>query len=165
MTIIKNITLIAIFSAILFVQEQILSFLPNIQFTVLLIVLYSKVFGCGKTLIILLIHVILDNLIMSSFNIMYVPFMYIGWSIIPIIIHFLFKKSENPIILALVGFICSFIYCWIFIIPNVFIFSYDPLAYFLNDIVWEIILAVFSFLTILWLYKPCSKLLYKLQNK
>ena len=37
MTIIKNITLIAIFSVILFVQEQILSFLPNIQFTVFLI--------------------------------------------------------------------------------------------------------------------------------
>ena len=41
---VKDITIIAAFAAILFIQEQALSFLPNIQLTVFLLVLYSKVF-------------------------------------------------------------------------------------------------------------------------
>ena len=68
-----------------------LTFLPNIQVTVILIVLYSKILGTKKTLIIILIHVILDNLIMSSFNIMYVPFMYIGLTKCGLILSFVFK--------------------------------------------------------------------------
>ena len=74
---IKDITIIAIFAAILFVQEQLLTFLPNVQLTVFLIVLYSKVFGLSKTLIIILIHTILDNILMSSFSLYYFPFMLI----------------------------------------------------------------------------------------
>ena len=84
---IKDITIIAFFSAILFVQEQLLTFLPNVQLTVFLIVLYSKVFGLSKTLIIILIHTILDNIIMSSFSLYYFPFMLIGWSLMPININ------------------------------------------------------------------------------
>lgn len=165
MTIIKNITIIAFFSAILFLQELMFTAIPNVQLTVFLIVLYSKVFGFRKTIIIILIHVILDNLIMNSFNVLFTPFMFIGWIIIPIIICSFFRKNDSPFLLAIIGFICSFIYCWIFIIPNVIFMSIDPFAYLLNDIVWEVILAVVSFLTILWLYKPCSKLLVNLMNK
>ena len=65
---IKDITIIAFFSAILFVQEQLFSFLPNVQLTVFLIVLYSKVFGFTKTAIIILIHTLLDNIVMGSMN-------------------------------------------------------------------------------------------------
>ena len=35
---IKDITIIALFACILFVQEQILSFIPNVQITMLLII-------------------------------------------------------------------------------------------------------------------------------
>ena len=94
---IKDITLIAFFAAILFVQEQLLTFLPNIQLTVFLIILYCKVFGLTKTLIIVLIHTILDNIIMSSFSLYYFPFMLIGWCIIPVLVCALFKKIDNTI--------------------------------------------------------------------
>ena len=50
----KDLTIIAVFSAILFVQELALSFIPNVQLTVFLLVLYSKVFGLKKTFIIIL---------------------------------------------------------------------------------------------------------------
>ena len=71
----KDIALIAIFSVILFVQEQLFSFIPNVQLTVFLLVLYSKVLGFKKTALIILIHTILDNLINGSLNLMYFPFM------------------------------------------------------------------------------------------
>ena len=58
---VKRLVRIAIFAAIMFVQEFALSFIPNVQLTVFLLVLYSKVFGLKKTCIIILIHTILDN--------------------------------------------------------------------------------------------------------
>ena len=79
---IKDMVIIAVCTAILFVQEELLSFLPNIQFTVFLIVLYSKKLGFFKTSFIVIIHTILDNLFMGSFNIIYFPFMLLGWLLI-----------------------------------------------------------------------------------
>lgn len=157
----KDITIVAIFAAILFVQEQVFSFLPNIQLTVFFLVLYSKVFGFKKTIIIVIIHTLLDNLVMGSMNFLYFPFMLIGWLVIPCTVCSLLKNNDNNIVLALFGILFSFIYSWLFIIPNVIINEVSVIAYLSADIVWEIVLAMSSFLTILWLYKPCSKIIQK----
>ena len=155
----KDIALIAIFSVILFVQEQLLSFIPNVQLTVFLLVLYSKVLGFKKTALIILIHTILDNLINGSLNLMYFPFMLLGWMIIPIVITTLFRKTENSLVLGVAGIIFSFIYCWLFMIPNLIVYRKNILSYIAVDIFWEIVLAISSFLTILWLYNLTSKFL------
>ena len=39
----------ALLTVILFTQEQLMNFLPNINFTILLMVLYAKTFGFVKT--------------------------------------------------------------------------------------------------------------------
>ena len=160
---IKDLTIIAVFSSILFAQEQLLTFLPNVQLTVFLLVLYSKVFGFTRTTTIIIIHVLLDNLLMGSFNAIYVPFMLIGWWIIPLVTCILLKKVDNSFILAGAGIIFAFIYSWCFIIPNVLFLNVNWITYLYSDILWEIILALSSFITILWLYKPCVKLLNKLK--
>ena len=95
-------------------------------------------------------------------NLYYFPFMLIGWELIPIIVCTIFKNTENTYVLAIVGFVCSFIYSWLFIIPNVLLTKVDIMIYFINDLTFEFLLAISSFLSILWLYKPCSKLLLKL---
>ena len=100
---------------------------------------------------------------MSSFNIMYTPWMLIGWLIIPITLCTIFKKVNSNIILAFLGVFYSFIYCWLYIIPNVMILEIDPLAYFVSDIPFELILAGSSFLSILLLYDPLSNVFDKLK--
>ena len=159
---VKDITIIAVFAAILFIQEQALSFLPNIQLTVFLLVLYSKVFKLWKVLVMIFIHVLLDNLFMGSFNIYYFPFMFLGWVVIPIIINTLFKNNENPIILAFIGLGCSFVYCWMLAIPQVLFTETNMFAYLTADISFEVLLAISSFITILWLFNPCYKILKKI---
>lgn len=155
---VKDICIIAVSTAIIFVLEQLLSFLPNIQLTVFLIVLFSKKLKFLKTIIIVIIHTILDNLVMGSFNIIFFPFMLIGWSIIPIMLSTLFKKINSSLGLSLLGILFSFIYCFIMIIPNIIILKIEFLPYFIADIPFELLLALSSFLSILWLYKPCCKL-------
>jgi hypothetical protein len=161
---VKDIAIMAVLTSILFVQEQLLSSLPGIQLTVFLLVLYSKKFGLVKSSIIIVIHVILDNLFMNSFSLMYTPTMLIGWLIIPLTLCTIFKKVESPIWLALLGVMYSFIYSWLYIIPNYFIMHIDPIAYIISDIIFEVVLAGISFITILCLYNPMSKVINIITN-
>ena len=161
----KEIVLIGIFSALLFIQEQLLVSLPNIQLTVFLIILYSKSFGYKKTSLIILIYVLLDNFFIGTFNFIYFPFMLIGWSLIPIGLHTIFKKVENSTHLACLSILFSLLYSWIYIIPNSIYYNLNPFVYFISDIPFEIILCISSFITTLWLYEPCIKVLRQLIKK
>ncbi|MGI6787035.1 MAG: hypothetical protein ACOX5X_00490 [Acholeplasmataceae bacterium] len=105
------------------------------------------------------VHVILDNILMGSFNLTVVPFMYIGYLIIPLTIKTIFKKVESPLWLALLSVIYSLLYSWIFIIPAVFILQIPFWTYLIQDIPFEIILAASSFLSVLWLYRPLKNIL------
>ena len=158
---VKDVALLAMFTAILFIQEEALTFLPNIQLTVFLLVLYSKRLGFIRTSIIIFIHVILDNLVMGSFSIIWTPAMYVGWMLIPIVLCTIGKKIENFVVLAIMGAILSFTYCWCFIVPNYFVVHIKPLAYLASDITFEFILATSSFISILFLYVPCKDLFIK----
>lgn len=162
---VRDITVLAILTCILFILEEVLSFLPNIQVTFLLIVLYSKVLGSKKTSIIVIIHVILDNLFMGTFNILYVVFQAAGLLIVPITLNTLFKKVNGSLGLAILGIFYSIIYSVLFMIPACIIGSMELLPYYIADIPFEILLALSSFLTILWLYEPLKKVLNKLINK
>lgn len=156
---IRDITLIALLAVILFVQEEALTFIPGLQFTVFLLVFYSKKLGLWRTSIIVLIHVFLDNLVMGSFSLIYTPFMFVGWIIIPLTMCTLFKRVENSIILGLLGALYSFIYCWLFFIPDCAIYGIGLIPKFLSDVLFEVLMAVMSFLSLLLLYKPLSKIL------
>lgn len=154
---VKELALMAFLTALLFVQEQLLSFLPNIQFTIFLLILYSKKLGFVKTSIIVIVHTILDNLVMGSFNAIYFPFMLTGWLFIPIGIKLFARKTNSALILAIYSIIFAFLYSFVFLIPNVIILNIDIWAYLIADIPFEIILALSSFITTLWLYQPCAK--------
>lgn len=157
--VVRDIALIAILAGIMFVLEEIMTFLPNIQLTVLLIVLFSKKLGLKRTSLIVLIHVILDNLFMGSFNFIYTPFMLAGWLIIPLSLNTIFKKVDNKLILALLGILFAFIYCWLYIIPSSLYFNINIKAYFISDILFELLLAASSFISIYLLYNPLSKVI------
>lgn len=156
---VKRLVLLAILTTILFVQEQALTFIPNVQLTFLLLILYATSLTFIENILIIVIHVLLDNLVMGSFNFVYIPFMLIGYLIIPLLMHTVFKKVRSPISLAFLGILFSLIYSWAFIIPQVFILQVPFLTYIVADIPFEIILATSSFLTILWLYKPLKEVL------
>lgn len=158
---IKDLIILALLATILYVQEEVLTFLPNIQLTIFLIVLYSKKLGFKKTSFIIIIHVFLDNLAMGSLNFVYTPFMFAGWELIPLLLSTVFKDVDDSLHLALLGILFALIYCWIFIIPGVLISRINILAYIASDMIFEIILATSSFVSILWLYDPCSKVFDK----
>ena len=154
----KKILICVMYSVILFLQEQLLSFIPNFQLSFLLIMLVGSVLGFKWGNLVLLIYLMLDNLSYGSFM-PYVFFpMLIGWEF-TLIMGFIFRNF-NKYTVSIIGILCSFIYSWSFIPFSYFFFHIDVVAYFLADIVFEIILATSTFLSIILLYNPLKKILY-----
>ena len=154
----KDLVFISIFTAIIFVLEQVLSFVPFFQLTIFLLLICSKKLGLIKTLIVIIVHVLLDNLI-GGFNIFYVIFMILGYSIIPLVINLIFKKENNIILLSLIGAVSSLIYCWILIIPGCIVFNMTFQEYIIGDFVFELSMVLSSFVSTLVLYKPLEKII------
>ena len=157
---VKRLVRIAIFAAILFVQEFALSFIPNVQFTQCLIAIYYYAFGLVDSLIIVTIHVILDNLAMGSFNLIYTPAMFIGWISLPLLLH-LFKRNQNKFFSATLVGLHGIIYSFMFVLVNCYILEVPFLTYFIPDIPFEVILVVNGFITTLLLKDKLVDLLKK----
>lgn len=160
-----DIVLTGILTAILFVQEEALTFIPNVQLTVFLIVLYAKTVGYFRTSIIVFIHVLLDNLVMGSMNVItFVP-MLIGWEIIPLVICTIGRKIEKPVYLALLSIPFVLIYDFIFALFNYWILDIDLITWYTGGIIFDIVLIMSSFLSILWLYNPLKRVIDSFDNK
>ena len=151
-------------AAILFTQQVALSFLPNIQFTTLLVVLYAKVLGFKRTSFIVVVHVLAISFLSpaGSINPIHIPAMLIGWLLIPILLSTVLKKLNGAFGLSLFGLVFGFVYGWIFIPFSVFLLDAPFMEYFLMDLPFEIVMAISNFITILWLYDVLKKVLIEL---
>jgi len=156
----KKMLMISLSIAILFTQEQLLMFLPNIQLTVLLIILFTSVYTFKESIIMITAYVLLDSLFMGGFNVFYMVPMLLAWYLIPLSYHTLLRKTKSELKLALFALIFGFIYGWMFIPFNMIqtgIPNFVP--YLIADIPFELIMATTGFLTVLWIYQPLYKVL------
>lgn len=154
----KRIIMIAILTTMMLVLEQALVIIPNVQLTTLLIVLFSMHFSFKESISMIMVYVILDSLWMGAFNLYYMLPMMMGWSFIPIMIHYVFKKPINVYYLSFFGMVMGFVYGWTFMPFNMALTGIDFKAYILADLPFQIIMAVSNYLTILWLYQPLNQL-------
>lgn len=159
---IKDLAILAFMTVILFVQEEILSVLPNIQLTFLLLAVYVKVFGFKKTSLIVLAHVLLDNMIMGSLTpIVMIPMLF-GYMIYIGLVYLVRNKSIW--LISLIGILGSLIYCYLFLVVNQVFLDIDIFAYWISDIPFEILLALSTVTSIIYLFKPLSNKLNELWN-
>ena len=155
---VKDIALLGILNAILYLVDQVLSFVPFLQLSMLLIILFSKKLGFFKTSIIIVIFVTLDYLF-AGFDLLFFAFSVIGWLFVPLFINTLFKNTNNIWMISLQGILFSFLYSWIHIIPSCIIIESSIIDYLSMDVFFEISLAISSFVSILLLYKPLEKVI------
>ncbi len=152
--------MIALSIAILFTQEQLLVFLPNVQLTVLLIILFVSVFSFKESIIMITSYVLLDSLYMGGFNVFYMVPMMLAWYLIPVSYHTILRKTKSEHKLALFAMVFGFVYGWMFIPFNMLqlgIPNFWP--YLIADLPFELIMATTGFITVLWMYKPLYKVL------
>lgn len=156
----KEVVLLSFMTTVLFIQQIALSAIPNIQFSFLLVVVYTKAFGTRNTMMITLLHVFANVLIYGGYMYVIAPFMVLGyWSVIAIVQVTPRSKKNYNIRLAVAGFIGSLTYSWILAIPSIFILGLNWKLYLAADLVWELVLGLSSFITILFLFEPLEKVL------
>ena len=157
----KEMIILSMCAAVLFVQQLALSFIPNIQLSVLLVVLYTRVFGFRKTSAIVIIHVLVSNILSPFGPVMpvYIPAMVIAWMLVPILLTTVFRHVRSALGLAIFGLFYGFVYGWVYIPFAVFLTGAPFAAYTLMDIPFEILMAISNFTTILWLYDPLHRML------
>jgi len=161
----KKMMMISLSIAIVFTQEQLLVFLPNIQLTVLLIVVFVSVFSFMESIILITGYVLLDSLYMGGLNPFYLVPMLIAWYLIPISYHTIMRKTTNEVKLSLFAFVFGFVYGWVFIPFRMIQTGITELwPYFVLDLPFEIIMATTGLLTVLWIYKPLYNRLVEIVN-
>lgn len=152
----RKMTLMAALTSILLVQEQVLTFIPNVQFSTLLIILFVSHFTYKESLVMLFVYVVLDSLWMGALNPFIMIPMYLGWALIPTFYHTLLRKTNNPTILAWFGLMMGSLYGLVFLPFAVIQTGVSAQVYLLADLPFQLIMGVSNFVTIYWLYEPLN---------
>ena len=149
-----DIVVISMLTAIVFTLEQALTPIPNIQVTVLLFILYTKLLWFKKTMIIVILHTLADNVYMGGLNpFVFIP-MLIAWSLIPLLLTTLFKKFDGVTFLTIFAFFFGFIYGWIFIPFTMAVWDIDFIPYLIADLPFEALMGISGALSVGFLYMP-----------
>ena len=170
---IQAICRIAMFAALIEAQELAFLALPNIQLTQLLIVVFTAAFGLPEALAMVTCYWFIDNTIMGSFSVTYSPAMLVGWFLLVVITHFVYRgiavKIENGflsgLVLAAFTAIHAFLYCWCFMAVSCIMYHMPLWGYFMSDVVFECILAANGFVSVLVLSTLLIKVLKKLKKQ
>lgn len=159
----RQLLTIAFAITITFVQEQVLLFLPNVQFTVLLVILFVSIFSFRESIVYIIGYVLLDSMYMGGFNLFYMVPMTLAWLIVPVMYHTLLRKTTNEYVLGGFAFSFGFLYGWMFIPFNMLQTGiYNIMPYLIADIPFELIMASTGFVTVVWLYKPLMETMNKI---
>lgn len=158
---VKELVLIALLSALLFVSQVALAVLPNIEVVSLLVILYTLFFK-KKTLYIIYIFALLEGLT-YGFGIWWFMYLYV-WTILWGITMF-FKEEKSPLIWAFIsgffglffGTLCSVPY---FITGGVSM----GLSWIASGLIMDVIHGVGNFLVALLLFRPLHTAFQKIYH-
>lgn len=157
---VPELCILAFMTVLLFVQEELFTFIPNFQFTFLLLAVYVSVFGYKKTSLIIFAHVLLDNMFMGSLTpIVMIP-MWMGYMIYTGVIYLL--RNKKLWIMVIGGAVSSLLYCMLFLVTNAIFLDINLYFYWISDIPFEVMLVSCTAFTLIYLYKPLSKKLGEL---
>jgi energy-coupling factor transport system substrate-specific component len=153
---VRRMIIIATMITITVALEQFMAVLPNIQLTIVLLMVFISVLNLPESLILVLVYTILDNII-GGISIYFVPMLF-AWSIYAVVVYFLKSNHQRLIIF---GAIFPIFFSIVLGVPYIIINGLDPLGYFIADIPFTVIFIVNNLLTVAWLYPILQKTLVK----
>jgi hypothetical protein len=145
---------------ILIIQEYALIGIPNVQLTVLLLMVYAAVLPWRILLPLTVAYVFLDNFLMGSLSLIYFPAMVVAWMTLVVITKWLSRKPLWVLVIFATFF--GFLYGWFFMIPQLILFPIDPWAYLASDLVFEVVMAITDLITVSLLFPILRPVLERL---
>lgn len=160
-------TLFAMFSAMMFISKIIMEFLPNVHLLGMFVVLLTVVYR-HKALIPIYIYVLLNG-IYAGFNLWWVPYLYI-WAVLWAVVMLLPKKLKPVTQMIVYPVVCGahgFLFGAMYAPAQALMFSFDfeqTIAWIIAGLPFDIVHGVGNLVLGMLIY-PLSKLLFKLNNR
>ena len=156
----RDLVVTAMLLSVLLAQEYLLMGIPNVQLTVVLLLVYAAVLPWSLLLPLVGAYVFLDNFLMGSLNVIYFVPMLVAWVLLAVIAKWLRSKPLWAQVAWATFF--GFLYGWFFAIPQVIVFRVDFWLYLAADLEFEVLMAASNLVSVSLLYLPLSRLLKSL---
>lgn len=168
-TFIRDISQVGLMVALLEVTKLAISFLPNIEVTSFLIIMFTLYFG-KKIFFALPVFIIIEGVI-YGFGIWWIMYLYI-WPLLAVMTLLLHKKASHFSMCVLsslfglfFGALCSLPYFFLGVMENGFMHGIKlALSFWVAGIVFDVVHCIGNTLVMLVLYKPVGKVFGILQK-
>ncbi len=131
--------------------------IPNVQLTVVLLVVYAAVLPWHLLIPLVGAYVFLDNFWMGSLNIIYFLPMAFAWFLLVFLSKLL--RSKPLWVHITWATLFGFLYGWIFAIPQVLVFRMNFWLYLASDFEFEVVMAITNLISVSLLDLPLQRLL------
>lgn len=166
---IKDITLIAMFVAIIEVCKVTLSFLPNIELTTFLLIMFTKYFG-KKIVYVVPIFIIIEGAIYGM-NLWWIMYLFV-WPLL-VLISYLFRECKSIWFWSIFSGMFGLFFGALCTIPYIIVTAFSTglstgiqlgIAWWIAGIPWDVIHCVGNFVLMLILYVPITLVLSKVKK-
>ena len=155
----RDLVVVAMMSAVLFVAQVALAFIPNIELVTLLIIIYTLVIG-GKTIFAIYVFALLQGLF-YGFGIWWIMYLYV-WTILYFVVS-IFKRQDEVLVWSLIGGFFGLLFGTFCSLPYFFIGGIGAgVAWWVAGLPYDILHGVGNFVVILCLFKPIYNVIKKL---
>lgn len=153
---VKEMTVMALLGAVMYVGKFALAFLPNIEVVSILVVVYTLTFG-RRALLPIYVFVLLEG-ITYGFGIWWTMYLYI-WTILYLVAR-LMRRNDSPLIWAVVNGAYGLSFGALCAIPYLITGGIGmAFGWWTQGIPWDITHCIGNFVTALVLYKPLMAVL------
>lgn len=160
---VQTIARIALLSALLYVSQVTLAFLPNVELVSFLIIVYTLVFGRETFLTILVFN--LFELVQWGFGTWWVSYLYV-WPLLCLLVLFLKRLvKEEFLIWSMVAGVFGLMFGSLFTLVYIPVDPHYALTYWISGLPWDVTHCVGNFVIMLVLGKPLYRLLSMLRKR
>ena len=155
----RDICILALMGALMFVSKMALAALPNIHLNAVLIILGVVFFG-AKALYSIIVYIMLEGLIFG-FGLWWLSYLYV-WPIF-CLAALLMRKNDSALVWAVVAAVFGLSFGALCSIPYFFIGGWEmAFSYWISGIPFDLSHCAGNFILTLILYKPLSQIMAKL---
>lgn len=160
---VQTLTRIALLSALLYVSQVAMSFLPNVELVSFLIILYTLVFGRETFLTILVFN--LFELVQWGFGTWWVSYLYV-WPLLCLLVLLLKRLvREEFLIWSMVSGVFGLLFGSLFTLVYIPVDPRYALSYWISGLPWDVTHCISNFVIMVVLGKPLYQLLLRLNNR
>lgn len=160
---VQTLTRIALLSALLYVSQVAMSFLPNVELVSFLILLYTLVFGRETFLTILVFN--LFELVQWGFGTWWVSYLYV-WPLLYLLVLLLKRLiREEFLVWSMVSGAFGLLFGSLFTLVYIPVDPRYALSYWISGLPWDVTHCISNFVIMVVLGKPLYQLLLRLNMR